>query len=266
MKLSYLLICILLVSTNADADANGNTTFQDFNNATKQLLKKVYSNNNVENTTLYCQASFRDRTITDSNGFHTEKYANRLNKMEWEHIVPAKEFGENIPEWRNKSTISLCTENGFDGRTCAQRLSTNFKLMLSDLYNIYPSIGALNVSRMDYEFIEGDAEISMFSRIKHYSQDEESSSLQFGLCPIIIKNRKVIPPGYSKGIIARTYLYMDSTYSIYRLKYQKKKLFKSWSKAFPVTSNECARTKLIEKIQKNQNKIVRKLCKKSKMW
>ncbi len=265
MKIRLVLILVLLIS-NIFA-GSGNREFSDFIGATKALLKKVYEKGGIDKQTVYCQATFnKDKKIINANGFITDKYLNRKNQMEWEHIVPAKEFGKNIPEWQNKNDIAMCVEKGLDNRTCALRLSKDFKFMLSDLYNIYPSVGALNIYRKDYEFIEGNSEIPILTRMKYYSTVGEKSNLQFGLCPIIIKDKKVIPPNHAKGIIARSYLYMDSTYSVYRLRPSKRNLFKRWSKENPVTLDECTRTKLIEKIQKNQNKIVRKLCKKSKMW
>lgn len=262
MRIHYIFIWVLLTSTVFAS--GGNKIFENFNNATKQLLNKVYNNPKVENKTIYCQASFNKmKKVTNSNGFESANYPNRQKKLEWEHLVPAKEFGKNFHEWTNKQ--KSCEEKGLDGRNCAKSLSQSFRFMYCDLYNIYPSIGALNAARRDFEFVEGNAEISIFNTLTHYFSNE-SNKMQFGMCPIIIKDRKVVPPNHTKGIIARTYLYMDATYDKYRLKYNKKELFKSWSKQYPVTPYECARTKLIEKNQKNQNKIVKKLCKKSKMW
>lgn len=262
MILRVILISLLI--TPAIFAGGGNKTFEDFNNATKQLLNKVYNNPKIENKTIYCNATFdKTKRIINPNGFKSKDYSNRESKVEWEHIVPAEEFGKNFHEWTKKD--ERCEAKGLYGRNCAKHLSQPFRYMHSDLYNIYPSIGALNASRSNYEFIEGNAEISKLTTVLNYF-NAENTEQQFGMCPIIIKDQKVIPPNHSKGMIARAYLYMDATYDIYHLQYNKKKLFKFWSAQYPVTPYECARTKLVEKIQKNRNKIVRKLCKKSNLW
>jgi deoxyribonuclease I len=35
-------------------------------------------------------------------GFVTNKYKNRAAKIDWEHVVPAENFGQTFKEWRER--------------------------------------------------------------------------------------------------------------------------------------------------------------------
>lgn len=47
----------------------------------------------------------------------------------------------------------------------------------------------------------------------------------------------ILPINYSKGYIARSYLYMSKTYNI-RLSDQERKLMESWDKQYPMSEKE----------------------------
>ena len=85
-------------------------------------------------------------------------------------------------------------------------------------------------------------------------------SSSFGSCDMQIKDNKAQPPEHSRGMIARAYLYMDSTYSRYNMSKAQKQLMTAWDKQFPVTKFECERSSRIEKIQGNANPIMRERC------
>lgn len=266
MKSISLLFLYICITTNLYA-IGSNSKFQDFNYATKQLLNKVYSK--VDKKTIYCKATFNNaKVITNANGFKSDKYVDRSKILEWEHIVPAKAFGIYFDSWINGHPS--CLEKG---RKCAKKVNKEFRYMLSDLYNIYPSIGTVNVLRQDYEFkqltiIDNSYFKSITSFANSIIKDKESNVNYLGFCPMIIKNKKAEPPKYAKGIVARTYLYMNKVYPKYKygLSYKQKILFKKWSKNNPVTKDECHRAKLISKLQGNHNKIVKTLCEKAKLY
>jgi deoxyribonuclease-1 len=46
----------------------------------------------------------------------------------------------------------------------------------------------------------------------------------FGACAMKIENKKAEPPVEARGRIARTYLYMENTYSRYKMSKQQRKL------------------------------------------
>jgi len=69
-----------------------------------------------------------------------------------------------------------------------------------------------------------------------------------------------MPPDRAKGIVARVSLYFDMTYRRYKLSDSQRKLFEAWDRQFPVTTDECKRNGLIEKLQGNANVILRERC------
>jgi deoxyribonuclease-1 len=266
MKLISLLFLYICIVTNIYAKS-GNTKFKDFNNATKQLMNNIYKNKKIPSKTIYCQAKFRNKTILNI-GEYTNN-TNQLRKgLEWEHIVPAQNFGKNFFEWTygDEKCINISKLKILGNRECAIKSSPEFKRMYTDLYNIYPAIGFINAERSNFDFKEGDTRVTqMISFVNKIFNDEK---YEFGKCPIVIdkQEKTVVPPNYAKGIIARTYLYMDSTYRKYKLTTKQKNLFNKWNKAYSVTKNECHRAKLISKLQGNHNKILKKLCEKAKLY
>lgn len=74
------------------------------------------------------------------------------------------------------------------------------------------------------------------------------------------KSRKAEPPNYAKGMVARSYLYMESAYPRYRMSDSQRKLMNAWDKQHPVTDNECHRAKLIQDIQGSKNLVVLGRC------
>lgn len=259
MKLISLIIISIFISNCYGV--TGNTKFLDFNNATKQLMNKIY-NKGIPSQTIYCQAKFnKNKKILNINDYTSNKHITR-KKLEWEHIVPAQDFGKNFVEWTYGDTA--CIEKAISGRACANSLNNNYKYMQADLYNIYPAIGFINAKRSNFPFKDGDTRVTqIMSFAESFINDKKS---EFNTCSVVIENKSIIPPNYAKGVIARTYLYMASTYRKYRLTNQQKRLFKKWNESYPVTKDECHRAKLISKLQGNHNKIVQKLCKKQKLY
>jgi deoxyribonuclease-1 len=87
------------------------------------------------------------------------------------------------------------------------------------------------------------------------------ASITFGECKAIIEGRKFEPMDHAKGIVARTYMYMDQTYPGRGIISDKnKKLFEAWDKLFPVTQWECRRAELIRSFQGNENPVLKKVC------
>lgn len=224
------------------AFAGGNTEIASFNQAKQLLEKKVYKDHRV---TFYCQASFDAKKNIDlPSGFTTPKHEKRAHRVEWEHVVPAENFGRAFVEWREGD--AKCVDNkgkSFKGRKCAEKANETFRLMQADMYNLYPAIGAVNALRSNYR----------------YSQ-LPTSPVTFGTCPMKIDGNRVEPPEYTRGAIARTTLYMADVYPQYRLSSADRKLMEAWNKMYPVDKWECLRAERIEKIQKNENTFVKNAC------
>ena len=116
--------------------------------------------------------------------------------------------------------------------------------MESDLHNLVPAIGEVNGDRSNYRFSQWNAKPE-----------------QYGRCAMVVdfKSRKVEPPSYTRGRIARTYLYMQGTYGLKIAKSQLK-LFKAWDKTYPVDTIECKRDEAIARTQGNHNPFVKQRC------
>lgn len=75
-----------------------NHKIESFSKAKKLLLKNVYHDHR---TTIYCGATFNmEKAITEYNGYSGTKYPKRAMRIEWEHIVPAHNFGQTFEAWR----------------------------------------------------------------------------------------------------------------------------------------------------------------------
>lgn len=239
MKLQLLLLFPLFFICSAFSE---NQTNDSFNKAKKILEKQVYHDHRI---TLYCSATFNSKKkITPPNGFTTTKYVKRSKKVEWEHVVPAENFGRTFKEWR-EGAVKCVNSKGksFKGRRCAGKVNKEYRYMQADMFNLYPAIGAVNALRSNYNF-------TMLP----------SKKSSFGSCEMKVANRKTEPPISARGRIARTYLYMDETYSRYSMSKQQKQLMNAWDKMYPVDKWECKRAKRIAKIQGNKNIILKNRC------
>lgn len=143
-----------------------------------------------------------------------------------------------------------CIDNrgrAFKGRKCAEKENVMFRYMQSDMYNLYPSIGAVNAERGN----------------KNFEVLPSSVRNTFGSCAMKISGNKAEPPQASRGVIARTYKYMAYSYPEYfRMSSSQARLMEAWDKAYPVQKWECERAKRIRQIQENDNPFVSKACNK----
>ncbi|MCV2528777.1 MAG: endonuclease [Candidatus Lightella neohaematopini] len=158
----------------------------------------------------------------------------RAHRVEWEHIVPAWKFGHDMKCWL------------YGGRKNCNN-DYNYKKIETDLHNLQPVIGEINADRKNYE----------------YSQWDSNYGNYYGNCKIKInfKTKQVDPPIITRGIIARTYLYMHDKYHII-LSDEQLSLFYKWNNLYPVTKWECCRNKRITLIQGNSNCYIEKACRK----
>ena len=247
--MSFAVLFILILVNPFIAFGAGNSTIESFTVAKKLLEEEVYHDHRV---TVYCAAEFDDdKRICLPDGFVTPKHEKRAEQMEWEHIVPAENFGRSFVAWREGDPLCI-TKSGkpYRGRRCAGEVSKEYRLMEADMYNLYPAIGAVNAIRSNHNFQMLDPSIPS----------------TFGICPMKVKGNKVEPPAKSRGIIARTYKYMDDSYSRYRMSSQQRKLMDAWDEMYPVDTWECQRARRIEAIQGNENIFVKSKCIRNGLW
>lgn len=244
MNATKTLAALLLAAASTLLMAAGNTEIESFNKAKRLLETKVYYDHRV---TLYCGAAFDERkNVTLPDGFTTPKHAKRAHRVEWEHVVPAENFGRAFVEWREGADV--CVDNrgkAFKGRRCAEKANAQYRYMQADLYNLYPAIGAVNAMRSNYR----------------YSMLGDGVPATFGSCSMKIDGRRAEPPEAARGTIARTVLYMADVYrGVYRLSNQDRRLMEAWDRRYPADAWECTRARRIEAIQGNPNERVKEAC------
>lgn len=242
-KLCFLFLLLFLFPSICHA--SGNLTNESFSKAKKTLEREVYFDHRE---TVYCGARFDEKkNILLPEGFSTPSHAGRSSRLEWEHAVPAENFGRAFVEWREGNPS--CVDNrgeAFKGRNCARKMNRTFRLMEADMHNLFPSIGSVNAVRSN----------------KRYAMLPNSVQ-RFGSCGAKVSGKGFEPPDSAKGALARAALYMENEYQSYNLGGPQKKLFMAWDKMFPVDKWECERQRRIEKLQGNSNDIVKNKCEKA---
>lgn len=228
-----LLIAFLAITLSLNAAS--------FSKSKKLLLKKVYHDNKI---TFYCENPYeikrvngKEKTLiiqdkkyyTPRNKYYKSgKINTRAKRVEWEHIMPAHNFGKHLPCWR-------------DGGRKACRKDKTFKAMEADMHNLVPAIGEVNGDRSNYRY---GANIP--------------KATQYGNCQFEVdfKAKRAYPKEDIRGDIARTYFYMSDKYNV-RLSKQERKMMEAWGKQDPVSKWERIKNKRIEKIQGNSNKFIK---------
>lgn len=183
----------------------------------KKIAAQIFAQNPY---TLYCGCQYDAHKQIDLStcGMQAAQNHARAHRLEWEHMMPAENFGRQLPCWREK----VCSyENGqaYKGRKCCVQFSEVFRKMEAELYNLWPAVGLVNQARSNYRFSDFGAASSI--------------ALFYG-CPILIDRqlKQVEPRDEAKGIVARANLFMAYQYNI-RLSGSQKALFEAWNKQFP---------------------------------
>lgn len=220
-----------------------NTRIPDFNHA-KKLLVQVFSGHEE---TFYCPCTYDQNQVDIAScGFKPVHESRRSYIIEWDHIVPAAQFGRSYKEWREGDPA--CVERGPNGpiqrkgRRCAEKVSKEFRMEEADMYNLEPAIGELNAAHSNYPF-------GTVSNPLH----------RWGECDFEVENHVVqVGPEY-RGVIARTYLYMNAAYPNTQVieTSEEMAMFRKWDKENPTTEWERTRAERIEQIQGNHNPFIK---------
>lgn len=207
---------------------------QNFQQAKKNLIK-IYKNNPSEKE-FYCACDFvfngNKSTINlASCNYQPRKNQNRAARIEWEHVMPAENFGRHLRCWQ-------------DGGRKNCKKDAAFNRMEGDMHNLQPAIGEVNGDRSNYSY-------SLFTKTFN----------QYGLCQSAVdfKTRSFQPREQIRGTIARTYFYMSKQYHI-NLSKQDQRLMAAWDKMYPPNSWECDRNQIVKKIQGNDNSFITTQC------
>ncbi|MBW2523463.1 MAG: endonuclease [Deltaproteobacteria bacterium] len=218
-----------------------NRVQQSFNRA-KRDLRRIYEGHE---TTFYCGCAYLDRTVDHrSCGYVPRNPGKRAQRVEWEHVVPAHAFGKSFVEWREGDPRCVSKGKRFKGRDCARKVSTDFRYMEADMYNLVPVIGEVNQHRSNFSFAELEGE-----------------PRAYGACDFEVVGRKVEPRAAIRGDIARIYLYMAAAYPGRGILSRKsRRFFEAWAADDPVDRWECERAERIAEVQGNRNEVVASAC------
>ncbi|MEC8849763.1 MAG: endonuclease [Pseudomonadota bacterium] len=207
-----------------------------FDAAKRMLARDVYFD---VRTDRYCGCTFDSRLRVDlvTCPMRTEQFQNRQEGIEWEHVVPASDFGRQRACWRNPP-------QGTDGRTHCGRVDETYRLMEADPHNLIPVIGALNAIRSNYRF----------GMVGAGTEDPIVSGCGFRVARAG-GGRFVEPPDAVKGQIARTYFYFEDRYG-HRIGGSQRRVFDAWNKRFPPDAAEIERDQRLAAITGVSNPFV----------
>lgn len=205
-----ILVSILLVFVFSNLNYAKSKEFRSFSTAKKHLISQVTD----KTKTIYCGCSIKKEgkkltPIINECGYkprlaltRSGKVNVRAERIEWEHIVPAWEFGHQLQCWQD------------GGRNNCRKNSKKFKKMEADINNLAPAIGEINGDRSNYRF-------GMLS----------NTPKMYGFCDVKIdfKQRVIEPPIQARKRIAKAYFYMESTYGL-KISKKQQQLFNSWLK------------------------------------
>lgn len=227
-----------------------NETISSFSKS-KKLLKKIYKGNQIS---FYanCQYNYKDKNnmiVRKSCGYtprneYTKKgkINTRARRIEWEHVIPAENFGRQFKCWRDGNPQCV-KSNGksFKGRKCCTKVNEKFRYMQADLHNLVPAIGELNADRSNFRY-------GIIKDEKRFYGENIDFEVDF-------KSKIAEPRDSIKGNIARTYFYFEDMYDM-KISKKDRKLFEAWDNIDPVDNWERKRNQLIYKTQGNKNKFV----------
>ncbi len=236
MNKHFYLLLLFTATACSDPSAPSQpfTPPQSFSKA-KTIALDIYSDHPVS---FYCGCNIEWRNKQGKPdlaecGYTIRKQEIRANRIEWEHIVPAWQFGHQLQCWQD------------GGRSNCSKTNVQFKLMEADLHNLVPAIGEVNADRSNYQF----------------SQWNGSTGANYGQCEMKVdfKERRADPPAYTRGAIARIHLYMSDQYG-FALSSQQTQLMNAWNRTYPVDAWECERDKRVAQHQGIHNKFVKQAC------
>lgn len=125
--------------------------------------------------------------------------------------MPAHTFGKYLACWKQGGR-KQCQKNPF------------FQKMESDVQNIVPALDQINRDRRNYAYANAPKSIRF---------------TQYGKCEVFTdtKAQRFYPAAYSKGYIARSYLYMAKTYNI-PLDSDTIAQMQEWDRIYPMSQEE----------------------------
>ncbi len=92
-----------------------------------------------------------DKYIPRKAFFKSGKENYRTKNVEWEHIMPAENFGRHLSCWK-------------EGGRKACKNDITFNEMEADMHNLVPAIGELNSDRANYKFGADNPKVGQYGK------------------------------------------------------------------------------------------------------
>lgn len=230
------IIFFLLISCAHKSVKTYEGGVKTFEEAKSKLRTQVYHDHR---RTFYCDEDFDAKlNLISQRNFKPMKLSRRSRRIEWEHVVPAENFGRSFVEWREGDPSCERGGRSYRGRKCARAKSKKFREMEGDPYNLVPAIGEVNKVRSNYRYAELPGALK-----------------PFGTCDFKLEGRRVEPRAAVKGDIARIYFYMEETYGIKLIADAQEKLFAAWNNLDPIDEWECTRVQRIRRFHPDRTKV-----------
>ncbi len=187
--------------------------------------------------TFFCEQPF---SITGEIKIpHCKNCPQTSNAIQWIPIVSHQQLAKHLLCFNEKICVN---KNGtrFKGIRCCKELDKNYSLATWDLHNFVPEQKELKQQRRQYRF----GQIENFKPVNnecHFYVDK--------------KNKMIEPAPSTRGLIARTFLYMRDTYHL-PLSQEELIQYQNWHQEYPVSEWERVRNEKIKAIQGNGNPYI----------
>ncbi|QOP46772.1 endonuclease [Sulfurimonas paralvinellae] len=240
-------ILLLFLAAAIGVFAGSNDSFS----RSKKELRKIYADHQ---RTIYCDCKYNYKNKNNmidrrSCGYvprneYTKKGKKniRARRIEWEHAIPAENFGRQFSCWREGDAKCVNSKGKhYKGRKCCTKVNKQYRIMQADMHNLFPSIGELNADRKNYRY---DFEVG--------------EKGQYGECKfnVLFKQRRARVREEIRGVIARDYLYFHQHYKM-KLSKQELKKYQKWNEEYPPSEWEKERNRRIAKLQGNLNPFIK---------
>lgn len=227
MRLFFVLFLVFSVALQLHAAP------ANFSQAKVLARQQVYQDRSAVGD-LYCGCPWQWRGKSGGRvdphecGYQVRKQAVRAARIEWEHIVPASNFGRQRQCWQR------------GGRKHCEATDPVFSRMEADLHNLAPSVGEVNGDRQNFNYglLPG-------------------APARHGQCDFRVdfKQRLVQPRPAIRGMVARVTFYMADRYGL-RLSRQQQQLYMAWDRDYPPSAWERRRDGRIAAIMGHHNPFV----------
>ncbi len=166
-------------------------------------------------------------------GYQVRKNKERASRVEFEHVIPASFFGQQLKCWQG------------GGRKKCTSSDPKFSAMEGDPHNLIPVVGEVNGDR-------GSMKYGMIANADGFGYGQCGSRVDF-------KSDVFMPRKNAMGDIARINFYFNARYGM-QISKQQQQLFQSWSRLDPVDKRECARDIVIAAKTRTSNSFVQSAC------